>query len=53
LRHALLLVDLVNDFQHGDGERLLESLRTRHEGALGRARAADVPVLYANDNFGV
>jgi nicotinamidase-related amidase len=52
---ALLLVDLVNDFQHEGGEPLLESFRARHEGvvrALGRARAADVPVLYANDNFG-
>jgi nicotinamidase-related amidase len=53
---ALLLVDLVNDFQHEDGEQLLESFRARHAGVvrtLGRARAADVPVLYANDNFGV
>jgi nicotinamidase-related amidase len=52
---ALLLVDLLNDFQHEGGERLLESFRARHEGVvrvLGRARAADVPVLYANDNFG-
>jgi nicotinamidase-related amidase len=56
LSAALLLVDLVNDFHHEDGERLLESFRARHEGvlrALGRARAGDVPVLYANDNFGV
>jgi nicotinamidase-related amidase len=53
---ALLLVDLVNDFEHEDGERLLESFRARHEGmvrALGRARADGVPVVYANDNFGV
>jgi nicotinamidase-related amidase len=53
---ALLLVDVVNDFEHDDGERLLESFRARHEAlvrALGRARAEDVPVVYANDNFGV
>jgi nicotinamidase-related amidase len=53
---ALLLVDLVNDFEHEDGERLLESLRARHEGmvrALGRARARELPVVYANDNFGM
>jgi nicotinamidase-related amidase len=56
LKDALLLVDLVNDFEHEDGERLLESFRGRHAAlvrALGRARAGEVPVLYANDNFGV
>ena len=56
MRDALLLVDVVNDFEHEDGDRLLESFRARHEGlvrALGRARAGDLPVVYANDNFGV
>ena len=56
MKDALLLVDVVNDFEHEDGERLLESFRARHAGfvgALGRARAEDVPVVYANDNFGV
>lgn len=56
MKDALLLVDLLNDFEHEDGERLLESFRARHEGmvrALGRARGSDVPVVYANDNYGV
>ena len=56
MRDALLLVDLVNDFEHEDGERLLASLRARHESllqAVERARADGVPVVYANDNFGV
>jgi nicotinamidase-related amidase len=56
VRDALLLVDVLNDFEHEDGERLLASFRERHDGmvrALGRARGEDVPVVYANDNYGV
>jgi nicotinamidase-related amidase len=56
LRDALLLVDVVNDFRHEDGERLLASFRERHGGlaaALDAARAANVPVVYANDNHGI
>jgi nicotinamidase-related amidase len=56
VKDALLLVDVVNDFEHEDGERLLESFRERHEGlerALADARAEGVAVVYANDNFGV
>jgi nicotinamidase-related amidase len=56
MKDALLLVDVINDFRHEDGDALLESFRERH-GALIRAledaRADDVPVVYANDNFGV
>ena len=56
MKDALLLVDAINDFRHEDGDKLLESFRERH-GALLRAledaRAKDVPVIYANDNFGV
>ena len=56
MKDALLLVDVLNDFEHEDGEQLLASFRARHEGmvrALGRARGSDVPVVYANDNYGV
>jgi nicotinamidase-related amidase len=56
VRDALLLVDVVNDFRHEDGERLLASFRKRHAGlvaALAAARERDVPVVYANDNLGV
>jgi nicotinamidase-related amidase len=56
VRDALLLVDVMNTFEHADGERLLDSFRRRHDGlvrALERARAADVPVVHANDNVGV
>jgi nicotinamidase-related amidase len=55
VRDALLLVDVVNDFEHEHGERLLESFRARHDGflrALGRARAEELTVVYANDSYG-
>jgi nicotinamidase-related amidase len=53
---ALLLVDVLNDFRHEDGERLLESFRQRREGmlrAVREAREGAVPVVYAQDNRGV
>jgi nicotinamidase-related amidase len=56
VRDAFVLVDVVQTFEHEDGERLLESFRARHGGfveALERARADGLPVIYANDNFGV
>jgi nicotinamidase-related amidase len=56
VRDVLLLVDVMNTFEHADGERLLASFRRRHDGlvrALARAREAEVPVVYANDNVGI
>ena len=56
MRDALVLVDVVQTFEHEDGDKLLESFRSRHDGfvaALDRARHDGVPVVYANDNFGV
>jgi hypothetical protein len=49
---ALLLVDVVDDFRHEDGEALLASFRERQprrRAALERARAS-TPVVYANDD---
>ena len=56
MNDALVLVDVVQTFEHEDGERLLESFRARHGGfvaALQRARGDGLPVIYANDNFDV
>ena len=56
MARALVLVDVINDFRHEDGEKLLASFRERHGGfvrALQRAHAEDVPVIYANDNDGL
>jgi nicotinamidase-related amidase len=52
---ALLLVDVINDFEFEGGDALLENAtRVAPEiGALTRvARSARVPVIYANDNRG-
>jgi nicotinamidase-related amidase len=56
MKDALLLVDVVNDFLHEDGEALLASYERAHanlRAALERARELGVPVVYANDNFGI
>ena len=55
LGKALLLVDVIKDFEHEDGQRLLESFRKRHAGlveVVSRARAAGTIVVYANDSDG-
>jgi nicotinamidase-related amidase len=52
---ALLVVDVINDFKHDDGQRLLESFRERISSmttAIAAARAADIPVVYVNDDQG-
>jgi nicotinamidase-related amidase len=52
---ALLLVDVINDLEFPGGERLLPHTRdlARCLAALRRrARRANVPCIYANDNFG-
>jgi nicotinamidase-related amidase len=49
------VVDVLNDFDHEDGDELLVSFRER-AGAMRRtidaARAAGVPVVYVNDERG-
>ena len=55
MNDALLLVDVINDFRHEDGEALLESFSRRHGElvrAIGTARTAGTPIIYANDNWG-
>jgi nicotinamidase-related amidase len=54
-RRALLLVDFINDLDFSQGERLLpQAITAARTTAIlkRRARAAGVPVIYANDNFG-
>jgi nicotinamidase-related amidase len=54
VKDALLLVDVVNDFRHEDGDALLEAFRERHAALaseLVRARGS-MPVVYANDDWG-
>lgn len=52
---ALLLIDVINDFEFETGAQLLKSAlpMARKLAALAeRARKAAVPVIYVNDNFG-
>jgi len=52
VRDALVVIDLLQRFDHEDGDALLASLRRRLPGlrsALERARSDEVPVVYVND----
>lgn len=52
---ALLLIDVINDLEFDGGKALLApALRAakRIRALKTRARAAGMPVIYANDNFG-
>jgi nicotinamidase-related amidase len=56
MNDALLLVDVIQRFEHEDGERLLASFGERLPGlqaALATARSRGILVVYANDNEGV
>lgn len=50
---ALLVVDVLDDFDHDEGELLLASFRERAATivhAIATAREAGVPVIYVNDD---
>ena len=52
---ALLLIDVINDFDFPEAEQLLDYARPMAQNLLRlkrRAQKAGVPVIYANDNFG-
>ena len=52
---ALLMIDVVNPLDFGGAERLLPQAleAVRHIAALkDRARGADLPAIYVNDNYG-
>jgi nicotinamidase-related amidase len=54
-RRALVVIDMINTYDHEDAERLRESAADVVPviGTLiGRARDADAPIIYVNDNFG-
>ncbi|MGY5128094.1 isochorismatase family cysteine hydrolase [Streptomyces nigrescens] len=53
---ALIVIDMLNAYEHEDAERLLSSVRQAlpHITALiERARKNDVEIIYVNDNFGL
>ena len=52
---ALLLIDVINDLAFPEAEQMLPDARTMAKRLLAlkkRARAAGVPSIYVNDNFG-
>jgi nicotinamidase-related amidase len=52
---ALLLIDVLTTFQFPDGDAILHNAMTMRDPLVDlkkRARAAGIPVLYVNDNFG-
>ncbi len=54
-RVALLLIDVINDLEFDGGERLLEQALPAAAAIAAlkrRARAAGIPTVYVNDNFG-
>ena len=52
---ALLLIDVINDFEFPGGEKLFEQalpVARRIARLKKRAKQAGIPVIYINDNFG-
>lgn len=52
---ALLLIDVINDLEFSSGRKLLDNALPMAEKLLAlkrRAKAAGVPIIYVNDNFG-
>lgn len=52
---ALIVIDMINTYDHEDADLLLPSVHKALPAVvrlIDRAREADVPVIYANDNFG-
>jgi len=52
---ALVVIDMINTYDHDDADLLLPSVKTvvpAVAGLLDRAREHGAPVIYVNDNFG-
>lgn len=52
---VLILIDVINDFEFDDGDQLFaHALPSARQIVTlrDRAKALDIPVIYANDNFG-
>jgi len=54
-RTALLVVDMLNTYEHDDADQLAASVKDavpQIASLIERARADDVPLVYVNDNYG-
>ncbi|MEV7894352.1 isochorismatase family cysteine hydrolase [Streptomyces cyaneofuscatus] len=55
VRTALIMIDMLNTYEHEDADALVPSVRKALSGMeelLRRARTSGAPVIYVNDNFG-
>ena len=51
---ALIVIDMLNRYEHDDAEPLIESVRQTLPAMselAGRARERDIPLIYVNDNY--
>lgn len=52
---VLILIDVINDLEFPEGEQIFEAaleMASRIADLKKRARAAGIPIIYVNDNFG-
>jgi nicotinamidase-related amidase len=52
---AVLIVDMIQKFDHDDGEELFKNALPAADNTSrlkGKAAASNIPVIYVNDNFG-
>jgi nicotinamidase-related amidase len=55
MKSAVVVVDMLNPYEHEDADRLVASVRDALPAMrelLARAREQDVPIVYVNDNHG-
>jgi len=55
MKSALIVVDMLNTYEHEDADRLTDSVRAALPGIetlIERARRENVPIVYVNDNYG-
>ena len=55
MKSALIVVDMLNEYDHEDAEVLVESVRAvlpAMRGLVERAQQEATPVVYVNDNYG-
>ena len=54
-RTALLVIDMLNTYEHEDADRLAESVRAavpQVAALIERARDQEMPIVWVNDNYG-
>ena len=54
-KSALIVIDMLNRYEHEDAEPLVASVREALPGirrVIGRTGERDTPIVYVNDNYG-